>query len=84
MDTEVAEAMHKCNSDGPLIIYVTKLYNSSNPLTFDAFGFSIDDEENIAIQEVLDVWIFESRKDELSEVESENSDDIGTSHNRLA
>ncbi|CAG8813056.1 30801_t:CDS:2, partial [Gigaspora margarita] len=91
MDTEVAEAICKCDSDGPLIIYVTKLYNSSDALTFDMFGQILsgsiikgqtvkvlwrrifnDDEEVMTIREVLDVWIFESKKDELSEIEYEN------------
>ncbi|CAG8831248.1 43336_t:CDS:2, partial [Gigaspora margarita] len=34
---KVAEAMHKCDLDGSLMIYVTKLYNSSDILTFDVF-----------------------------------------------
>ncbi|KAG9303617.1 hypothetical protein G9A89_018513 [Geosiphon pyriformis] len=80
MDTEVAEAMKKCDSDGPLMIHITKLYNSSDASTFDAFGlilsgtvrkgqpvrvlgegYSIEDEEDMTIQNVTDVWIFESR-----------------------
>ncbi|CAG8844737.1 29454_t:CDS:2, partial [Gigaspora margarita] len=103
MDTEVAEAICKCDSNGPLMIYVTKLYNLSDASTFDAFSQILsgsvikgqtvkilwrrifnDDEEDMTIREVSDVWIFESRKNELSEVEYENGDDIGTSHNRLA
>ncbi|CAG8480432.1 928_t:CDS:10 [Diversispora eburnea] len=38
MYTNTAEAMRKCDSDGPLMIYITKLYNSSDASTFDAFG----------------------------------------------
>ncbi|CAG8764143.1 7997_t:CDS:2, partial [Acaulospora morrowiae] len=79
MDTNVAEAMRKCDSDGPLMIYITKLYNSSDVSTFDAFGrimsgtvrkgqtvrvlgegYSIEDEEDMTIQDVSNVWIFES------------------------
>ncbi|CAG8839225.1 86_t:CDS:2, partial [Gigaspora margarita] len=88
---------------GPLMIYITKLYNSSDASTFNAFGQILsgsiikgqtvkvfwrrifnNNEENMTIQEVSDVWIFESRKDELSKVEYKNGDDIGTSYNRLA
>ncbi|RIA81512.1 P-loop containing nucleoside triphosphate hydrolase protein [Glomus cerebriforme] len=80
MHTNVAKSMLKCDSDGPLMIYVTKLYNSADASTFDAFGrilsgtvrkgqsvrvlgegYSIEDEEDMTLQEVTDVWIFESR-----------------------
>ncbi|CAG8584974.1 13489_t:CDS:10, partial [Acaulospora colombiana] len=80
MDTNVAEAMRECDSDGPLMIYITKLYNSSDVSKFDAFGrimsgtvrkgqavrvlgegYSVEDEEDMTIQDVSNVWIFESR-----------------------
>jgi U5 small nuclear ribonucleoprotein component len=38
LDTQVAQSMLKCNSEGPLVIHVTKLFNSSDASKFDAFG----------------------------------------------
>lgn len=81
LDTEVAEAMKKCDPDGPLVIHVTKLYDNEEATGFDAFGrvfsgtvrpgqvvrvlgegYSIDDEEDMTMQKVLDAWIYESRQ----------------------
>ncbi|EED16006.1 U5 snRNP component Snu114, putative [Talaromyces stipitatus ATCC 10500] len=38
LDTHVAQSMLKCDSEGPLVIHVTKLFNSSDASKFDAFG----------------------------------------------
>ncbi|CAJ0858818.1 14633_t:CDS:10 [Entrophospora sp. SA101] len=80
MDSTVVESMRNCDSGGPLMIYITKLYNSADASTFDAFGrimsgtirkgqsvrvlgegYSTEDEEDMTIQDVTNVWIFESR-----------------------
>lgn len=84
LDTEVANAMMKCDADGPLMIHITKLYNNVEATGFDAFGrvmsgtikrgqvvrvlgegYSVDDEEDMAMQQVSDVWINESRLVEI-------------------
>lgn len=38
LDTKTAESMEKCDSDGPLVVHVTKLFNSSDAVTFNSFG----------------------------------------------
>ncbi|KAI9313428.1 P-loop containing nucleoside triphosphate hydrolase protein [Dichotomocladium elegans] len=38
MDTEVGEAMRKCDPEGPLVIQITKLYDNEEATGFDAFG----------------------------------------------
>lgn len=38
LDTKVGNAMTTCDSDGPLIVEVTKLLSSSDATTFQAFG----------------------------------------------
>ncbi|EXJ57009.1 elongation factor 2 [Cladophialophora yegresii CBS 114405] len=38
LDSKVGEAMTKCDSDGPLVVEVTKLFSSVDAKTFHAFG----------------------------------------------
>lgn len=38
LDTKVAAAMTSCNPEGPLVIHVTKLFNSTDASRFHAFG----------------------------------------------
>ncbi|KIW65561.1 hypothetical protein PV04_07811 [Phialophora macrospora] len=38
LDSKVGEAMTKCDSDGPLVVEVTKLFSSADAKTFHAFG----------------------------------------------
>ncbi|KAF2498209.1 elongation factor 2 [Lophium mytilinum] len=38
LDSKTATSMASCNQDGPLVIHVTKLFNSSDAKTFNAFG----------------------------------------------
>ena len=38
MDTELAQDMVTCNPDGVLMVHITKLYPSSDALTFSALG----------------------------------------------
>ena len=37
-DTKVADAIVKCNQDGPLVIQVTKLFHSQDAMSFNSFG----------------------------------------------
>ncbi|KAI8624230.1 P-loop containing nucleoside triphosphate hydrolase protein [Xylariaceae sp. FL1651] len=80
LDTKVAESMKKCDQDGPLIIHVTKLFNSADAKSFYSFGrvmsgiarpgmqvrvlgegYSIDDEEDMAMATISNVYIAETR-----------------------
>jgi U5 small nuclear ribonucleoprotein component len=80
LDTEVAKAMKECDQDGPLVIQITKLFNTSDASGFYSFGrvfsgtarpgtkvrvlgegYSIDDEEDMSMATISDVWIAETR-----------------------
>jgi len=80
LDTKVAQSIRECNQDGPLIVQITKLFNTSDATGFHSFGrilsgtarpgmqvrvlgegYSMDDEEDMAMATISDVWIAESR-----------------------
>ncbi|TVY92081.1 116 kDa U5 small nuclear ribonucleoprotein component [Lachnellula willkommii] len=80
LDTSVAKAIEKCDQDGPLIVQISKLFNTSDATGFNSFGrvmsgtarpgtqvrvlgegYSIDDEEDMSLATISDVWIAESR-----------------------
>ncbi|KAI1813417.1 P-loop containing nucleoside triphosphate hydrolase protein [Poronia punctata] len=80
LDTKVAESMMKCDQDGPLIVHITKLFNSTDAKSFSSFGrvmsgiarpgmqvrvlgegYTIDDEEDMAMATISDVYIAETR-----------------------
>jgi U5 small nuclear ribonucleoprotein component len=80
LDTNVAKAMKECDQDGPLVVQISKLYNTSDARAFHSFGrvmsgtarpnsqvrvlgegYSIDDEEDMSMATISDVWIAETR-----------------------
>ncbi|EDN95947.1 hypothetical protein SS1G_12153 [Sclerotinia sclerotiorum 1980 UF-70] len=80
LDTTVGAAMKNCDQDGPLVIQITKLLNTSDATGFYSFGrvlsgiaragtqvrvlgegYSIDDEEDMSVATISDVWIAETR-----------------------
>ncbi|KAF3938478.1 hypothetical protein ABW19_dt0204373 [Dactylella cylindrospora] len=80
LDTEVAESMLNCDQNGPLVIQVTKLYNTTDATGFTSFGrvisgtvkpgdqvrvlgegYTIDDEEDMTLATISDVWVAETR-----------------------
>ncbi|KAI0473975.1 P-loop containing nucleoside triphosphate hydrolase protein [Xylariaceae sp. FL0804] len=80
LDTKVAESMKKCDQDGPLVVHVTKLFNSADAKSFYSLGrvmsgiarpgmpvrvlgegYSIDDEEDMAMATIKGVHIAETR-----------------------
>ena len=38
LDTNIAESIEACNQDGPLVIHVTKLFNTTDAKSFHSFG----------------------------------------------
>jgi U5 small nuclear ribonucleoprotein component len=80
LDTGVARAMKQCDQDGPLVIQISKLFNTSDATGFYSFGrvmsgtarpgsqvrvlgegYSVDDEEDMSLATISDVWIAETR-----------------------
>ena len=80
LDSKIAKSMVQCNQDGPLVVQVSKLFNTSDASGFQAFGrvmsgtahsgqqvrvlgegYSIDDEEDMSMATISDVWIAETR-----------------------
>ncbi|KAK8207586.1 hypothetical protein M8818_004239 [Zalaria obscura] len=38
LDSKTAEAMEKCDQDGPLVVHITKLFNTTDASGFNSFG----------------------------------------------
>jgi U5 small nuclear ribonucleoprotein component len=72
--------MKECDQDGPLVVQISKLFNTSDATGFYSFGrvmsgtarpgaqvrvlgegYSIDDEEDMSMATISDVWIAETR-----------------------
>ncbi|RKF75150.1 Pre-mRNA-splicing factor cwf10 [Golovinomyces cichoracearum] len=82
LDTKISRSMIECNQDGPLVMQISKLLNTSDAKSFRSFGrvisgtvrpgmqvrvlgegYSIDDEEDMAVEVISDIFISESRYD---------------------
>ncbi|KID72078.1 Pre-mRNA-splicing factor cwf10 [Metarhizium brunneum] len=80
LDTKVAGSIKACDQDGPLVMHVTKLFNTSDAKSFYSFGrvlsgtarpgmsvrvlgegYSLDDEEDMTIATLGQVFIGETR-----------------------
>lgn len=80
LDSKVAESMMNCDQNGPLVLYVSKLFSAPDAKSFYSFGrvmsgiarpgtevrvlgegYSIDDEEDMAMARISDVFIAETR-----------------------
>ncbi|RYO75711.1 hypothetical protein DL764_010343 [Monosporascus ibericus] len=80
LDTKVADSMKKCDQDGPLVVYVTKLFSAPDAKKFFSLGrvmsgiarpgmqvrvlgegYSLDDEEDMAMATITSVYIAETR-----------------------
>lgn len=76
MTSKVASSLLRCDADGPLVVHVTKLYNTADAQSFRALGrvmsgtlhqgdvvkvlgegYSPDDEEDMVMQTVDDVYV---------------------------
>lgn len=80
LDSKVAESMMNCDQNGPLVLYVSKLFSAPDAKSFYSFGrvmsgiarpgievrvlgegYSIDDEEDMTMAKISDVFIAETR-----------------------
>ena len=80
LDSKVATSIKNCDQNGPLVVYVTKLFSSPDAKSFYSFGrvmsgiarpgvdvrvlgegYSIDDEEDMAMARISAVHIAETR-----------------------
>lgn len=80
LDTKVAAAIRACDPNGPLVMHITKLFNTTDAKAFYSFGrvmsgtvrpgqevrvlgegYSIDDEEDMALARIQEVLIAETR-----------------------
>ncbi|RGP66959.1 elongation factor 2 [Fusarium sporotrichioides] len=80
LDTKVAASMKSCDQDGPLVVHITKLFNTADAKSFHSFGrvlsgtvrpgmqvrvlgegYSLDDEEDMAMANIAEVFIGETR-----------------------
>ncbi|KAM0218459.1 hypothetical protein ACHAQI_001651 [Fusarium lateritium] len=80
LDTKVAASMQACDQDGPLVVHITKLFNTADAKSFHSFGrvlsgtvrpgmqvrvlgegYSLDDEEDMAMANISEVFIGETR-----------------------
>ncbi|UZP46173.1 hypothetical protein NXS19_013985 [Fusarium pseudograminearum] len=80
LDTKVAASMKTCDQDGPLVVHITKLFNTADAKSFHSFGrvlsgtvrpgmqvrvlgegYSLDDEEDMAMANIAEVFIGETR-----------------------
>ncbi|PFH49056.1 hypothetical protein AMATHDRAFT_63987 [Amanita thiersii Skay4041] len=79
-NSDLADSMKACDSNGPLIVHVAKLYHTIDAQSFRAFGrvfsgtlrkgvqvkvlgegYSPEDEEDMMVATVEDIWLSESR-----------------------
>ncbi|KAJ4161056.1 hypothetical protein NW765_005907 [Fusarium oxysporum] len=80
LDSKVAASMKACDQDGPLVVHITKLFNTADAKSFHSFGrvlsgtvrpgmqvrvlgegYSLDDEEDMAMATISEVFIGETR-----------------------
>ena len=80
LDSKVTDSIRVCDQNGPLVIHVTKLFNTIDAKGFYSFGrvmsgiarpgtevrvlgegYSIDDEEDMAMARISEVFIAETR-----------------------
>lgn len=80
LDTKIAASMKACDPDGPLVVHISKLFNTSDAKGFHSFGrvvsgtarpgmpvrvlgegYSLDDEEDMTMASISEVFICETR-----------------------